>query len=566
MSAATGLLTAAALINSGPAMAGDGLQVTAQDDVQPPNSQWFTGVGIDGATTGKGQLVLAFATKPLDGTGDGAGWQSSFAMNFSECQEIAGYKAVFTCKDGQRPPEFTVSKDAADMTTLYRGYAYVPSGGDLAEGIDAARNAGVRPTTATSGMSQVVVKTREHAQLNSVAFDLPNVPAAKTVRQELRVHANDAGELYLNFLLADGQVEWRGEDIRIGNVTTGPGASCTLNSPKLVAGLLNLICQLEPGDHVIGYELTAASGTHAWRMQALTMYDIYTRHGGDDTYVRQYGAFSTEGAPVLPRHNLLARDSSGQLFWYNGKGTAATPFYPRSLLAGGWQTYNKLTRLSPLAENLSYWMDTVPAGAARGRGDLVARDGAGYLWYYDRQFDYAKPYATRVKVGGGWNIYNQLTGAGDVNRDGRMDLVARDASGTLWLYKGTGSTNSARFAPRVKIGGGWNIYNQVTSGADLNDDGRPDLVARDASGVLWLYKGTGSATAPYATRAKIGPGWQIYNQLSLTGDLTGDGKADATARDASGVLWLYKGTGGPTAPFATRTKIGGGWNTYTAVL
>ncbi|MEU1434725.1 hypothetical protein ABZ438_11585 [Streptomyces sp. NPDC005786] len=54
--------------------------------------------------------------------------------------------------------------------------------------------------------------------------------------------------------------------------------------------------------------------------------------------------------------------------------------------------------------------------------------------------------------------------------------------------------------------------------------------------------------------------------MSLTGDLTGDGRADATARDAAGVLWLYKGTGSPTAPFVSRSRIGAGWNTYDAVI
>ncbi|MET7860038.1 FG-GAP-like repeat-containing protein [Streptomyces sp. NPDC005318] len=104
-----------------------------------------------------------------------------------------------------------------------------------------------------------------------------------------------------------------------------------------------------------------------------------------------------------------------------------------------------------------------------------------------------------------------------------------------------------------------------SSGADLTGDGRPDLVGRDGSGVLWLYKGTGNAIAPYAARTKIGAGWNTYNSLTSTGDLTGDGKADLVARDSSGVLWLYKGTGNATTPYATRTKIGAGWNTYNAL-
>ena len=57
-------------------------------------------------------------------------------------------------------------------------------------------------------------------------------------------------------------------------------------------------------------------------------------------------------------------------------------------------------------------------------------------------------------------------------------------------------------------------------------------------------------------------GWQIYDRIVVTGDLTDDGKTDAVARDRSGVLWLYKGTGKTTGTFTARTRIGGGWNTY----
>ncbi len=49
--------------------------------------------------------------------------------------------------------------------------------------------------------------------------------------------------------------------------------------------------------------------------------------------------------------------------------------------------------------------------------------------------------------------------------------------------------------------------------SDLNRDGRPDLVARDKDGVLWFYQGTGSASAPFKGRTKIGNGWKIYGML-----------------------------------------------------
>jgi hypothetical protein len=72
----------------------------------------------------------------------------------------------------------------------------------------------------------------------------------------------------------------------------------------------------------------------------------------------------------------------------------------------------------------------------------------------------------------------------DFNGDGRADLLARDSSGVLWLYPGNGT---GALLPRVKIGSGWNTMTALTGPGDLNGDGRADLLARDSSGVLWFY-------------------------------------------------------------------------------
>lgn len=106
----------------------------------------------------------------------------------------------------------------------------------------------------------------------------------------------------------------------------------------------------------------------------------------------------------------------------------------------------------------------------------------------------------------------------------------------------------------------------MASTGDLTGDGKPDLVARDSAGVLWLYKGTGSATAPYAARVKVGIGWGVYNNLLGPSDLNRDGRGDLIARDTSGVLWFYKGTGSATAPFAARVKVGSGWSIYNLLV
>ena len=46
----------------------------------------------------------------------------------------------------------------------------------------------------------------------------------------------------------------------------------------------------------------------------------------------------------------------------------------------------------------------------------------------------------------------------------------------------------------------------------MTGDGHADLIARDSAGTLWLYKGTGSAAAPYRPPGhRSATGYQIYN-------------------------------------------------------
>ncbi|MFB7539710.1 N-acetylmuramoyl-L-alanine amidase [Streptomyces zaomyceticus] len=256
-------------------------------------------------------------------------------------------------------------------------------------------------------------------------------------------------------------------------------------------------------------------------------------------------------APVRTdnRYNLLARDTSGVLWQYQGTGTGA--FLSRFRVGGGWQVYNAITPMTALR--------------ADAVGDAVARDTSGVLWYYQASGNPAAPFKARLRTGGGWSIYDQIIGVRDLTGDGKPDLIAREKSGVIWLYKGTG-TPGTPFATRVKVGTGWQIYNNIVSTGDLTSDGKADLIGRDGTGTLWLYKGTGSATAPYAARVKVGNGWQIYNNVVGPSDLTGDGKVDFVARDAAGAMWLYKGTGSATAPYAARVQVGPGWQIYNLIF
>jgi hypothetical protein len=256
----------------------------------------------------------------------------------------------------------------------------------------------------------------------------------------------------------------------------------------------------------------------------------------------------TSAAPDLgaTRNDLMVRDASGNLWQYQGSGRSATPFLSRYWVGPGWNTYNQVTRMSVLHGN--------------GTGDVVGRDSTGTLWYYTGSGAINKPFTGRAKVGTGWNQYNLILGGGDLNGDGKADLVVRDSTGTLYYHPG--ANTATHLSARTKIGTGWNQYNALVSPGDMTGDGRADLLARDSSGTLWLYRGTGNPAAPYLARTKAGTGWQGYTKIIGVGDITGDGKADIVARDSKGVLYVHPGTGSATAPYGARLTIGSGWNQY----
>ncbi|MEW2518391.1 FG-GAP repeat domain-containing protein [Actinacidiphila alni] len=259
-----------------------------------------------------------------------------------------------------------------------------------------------------------------------------------------------------------------------------------------------------------------------------------------------------ERIALLDRSDALAAVPDGSALLVQGRGpTQGDGIFRVTLTADGRPTVRLLAHAgTPTTALHDFDLDGLP--------DLLGRDSAGVLWR-----DSAGDGRPRARVGPGWQIYDKIEAAGDIAEPWNHlpDLVARDKAGVLWLYSGQ---EKGGFTPRVRVGPGWQTYSHLTGGSDLNGDGRPDLVAADTSGTLWLYRGTGETARPYERRTRIGGGRQVYSQLAAVGDLAGGPAGDLVARDRSGVLWLYLGRGDGT--FAPRTRIGGGWQVYSQLV
>ncbi|MEU9703910.1 VCBS repeat-containing protein [Streptomyces sp. NPDC047981] len=243
---------------------------------------------------------------------------------------------------------------------------------------------------------------------------------------------------------------------------------------------------------------------------------------------------ATEPTPTAPAYYLSGILPSGQMYVYMRDGKGGLD--PRS----GAYVWKGLTTAVPVDPDLTGYQD----GAYHVMSDGVVNQWRG---------------GNLKRVATGWQQYTSVVSPGTLARAAHPDLLARDRQGVLWRIQ---TRADGTLAPRVRIGAGWNAYTQIAGVGDYTGDTRPDIVARDKQGVLWLYKGTGDGRAPFAPRARVGAGWNIFNRLVATGDVDADRRSDLLARDPKGDLWLYKGTGSAAAPFKPRVKIGWGFQEY----
>ncbi|MBD0739400.1 LamG-like jellyroll fold domain-containing protein [Streptomyces sp. CBMA29] len=226
---------------------------------------------------------------------------------------------------------------------------------------------------------------------------------------------------------------------------------------------------------------------------------------------------------------------------YAVTGNQAGALYQQGVAGGGPYTF----------------ADTVDVNGD-GTSDLVAETPSGDLWMYPGDGTHGPDTANGTLVGWGFSGYT-VAGIADFNGDGYADIVAKDATGLLWLYPGDADHDTS--TARVELGTGWTNY--VFAGVrDWNGDGHPDVIAEDASGNLWMYPGNGgiNGTITLGTRVQIGTGMSTYT-LEGMADWDKDGHMDMLAMDSTGILWLYPGDAAHDTATA-RVQLGTGWTSF----
>jgi len=194
-----------------------------------------------------------------------------------------------------------------------------------------------------------------------------------------------------------------------------------------------------------------------------------------------------------------------------------------------------------LDDNSKTWVADVNGD---GKADLISQ-GAPGLWnagYVYVGLSNGSGFAQWSSASTGRVIDdNSKTWVADVNGDGKADLISQGAPG-LWNagYVYVGLSNGSGFAQWSSASTGRVIDdNSKTWVADVNGDGKADLVSQGAPG-LWnagyVYVGLSNGSG-FAQWSSASTGRVIDdNSKTWVADVNGDGKADLVSQGAPG-LW-----------------------------
>jgi hypothetical protein len=232
----------------------------------------------------------------------------------------------------------------------------------------------------------------------------------------------------------------------------------------------------------------------------------------------------------------------------------------------GWQCVELAARLYAVKGWGRVYADGGPAAGGYRYGAKYIPEGSPNLDFHPNGSGYRPVPGDLIieSFSSGWghvSVVDRTVGSTVYAVEQNATLTGRHS------YTLTGSTLSGQYGDSTRgfmhapANTARNSANPVVfSSGDFTGDAKSDILAVNAAGDLYLYRGDGLGGFN-GVGTKIGGGWGIFTKELSTGDFTGDAKTDILGIKSSGDLFLYRGNGlgGFTGG---GTKIGAGWGIF----
>ena len=373
-----------------------------------------------------------------------------------------------------------------------------------------------------------------HHTVNANNYPKDDVP--KLLRSIYAYHVEARGwrDIGYNFLVDRFGRIWEG---RWGGVDKAVVGAHTLgyNEVAFAMSAIGNFEEVQPPEAV----LEAYAKLFAWK---LSKYDIKadaTKLWVKDRYLQGINGHRDVGQTACPGKYLYAQiPKIRQMAASIQKGTASTPTpsptptpkptptpTPPTVPPVGPpitpQSANELPARSDVLG--SPWPDLFVRDKATGKVLVVPTGGqAGFT--------------SKVQTAGAWTSYDAIVAPGDLNGDGKGDLFVRNREthgAKVLLGNGAGG-----FTTTIGRSAAYTGYSWLTAAGDFDRDGTADLVARDSQKRLVLLPGTGRGT--FGKPVVIAASWAYHRPYGV-GDFNQDGTPDLVASSDEGTLRLFPG-------------------------
>ncbi|MEV7730368.1 FG-GAP-like repeat-containing protein [Streptomyces sp. NPDC087917] len=334
---------------------------------------------------------------------------------------------------------------------------------------------------------------------------------------------------------------------------------------------------LKPGDVLLNPDSGADGHVvifNGWTSSDHSTYDALeesgssgaVRHSIPYPYYSGHGTFSPRRYDNIQDTNTRADvsgDGKADLMVLSPDGTiglragSGTSFGASTTVSAGWQNF-----LGGAGQGRLYYADI----DGDGKKDLLVHGVDGAIGVHFNNGS-GTSFGANVPISSGWQNYLGQPGQGrlsfpDINGDGKADLVIQGTDGSIATHLGSGTS----FGANLPLSSGWQNYlSQPGQGrlsyADINGDGKADLIIQGTDGSIATHLGSGTS---FGANLPLSSGWQNYlsqpgqGRLSYA-DINGDGKADLIIQGTDGTVATHLGSG---TSFGANLPLSAGWQNY----